>query len=355
MRILMSLIILTGLVVSGNAIAKDKEMEQQVQQAFDEGKLEGLHSVLVLLKNEPFAEIYFQGDDERWGVPLKDRQHGPDTLHDLRSVTKSIVGLLYGIALSEGKVPGLDESLVAQFPQYEDLASDPKRQAITMRDVLTMQMGTEWNEDLPYTDPRNSEIAMELAEDRYRFVLEQSMVTEPGTEWRYSGGATALLGRLIALGTGMPLNAYAQEKLFAPLGIEEYDWIEGQDGEPSAASGLRLSTHSLARIGQMINNGGTWQGRQIVPKDWLENTFERSVELTGLHYGLHWYLASDGDPPRWMSGFGNGGQRLTVQPQHDLVIVIFAGNYNQPDAWKLGVRLIEEYLVPALKKELGRD
>ncbi|MCP4316171.1 MAG: serine hydrolase [Hyphomicrobiales bacterium] len=322
-------------------------------QAYDDGKLDGLHSVLVMLKGELFAEVHFRGDDERWGEPLRDRQHSPQTLHDLRSVSKSIVALLYGIALSEGKVPGLDESLIAQFRQYEDLAADPKRQAITIRDVLTMQMGTEWNEDLPYTDRRNSEIAMELADDRYRFVLDRPMVTEPGTEWRYSGGATALLGRLIAVGAGMPLDAYAQEELFGPLGIERFEWIAGEDGEPSAASGLRLTVHGLAKIGQMISNGGRYCDDQIVPEAWLAEAFTPATTLdSGLRYGLHWYLSANGNPPGWMSGFGNGGQRITIQPQYDLVFVTFAGNYNQRDAWKVPVRLIEEILVPALDKEL---
>ena len=324
-------------------------VEQAIQEAFDDGKLEGLHSLVVLHRGEPFVELYFKGDDERWSAPLPDVQHGPKTLHDLRSVTKSIVGLLYGIALSEGMVPGLDESVVNQFPQYEDLIADPERQAITVRDVLTMQMGMEWNEDVPYLDKRNSEIAMEWAEDRYRFILEQPMVDKPGKQWRYSGGASALLGGLIAKGAGMSISDYANDKLFGPLGIKEIDWIEGDDGVPSAASGLRLSARDLARIGEMINQGGVWNGRQVVPKDWLDATFTRAVELQGLHYGLHWYLASDGDPPRWMSGFGNGGQRLTVQPHYDLVIVVLAGNYNDPDAWKLGARLIDDFLAPALK------
>ena len=323
--------------------------EQAIREAFQDGKLEGLHAVVVLHRGEPFVELFFKGDDERWSEPLPDRQHGPDTLHDLRSVTKSIVGLLYGIALAEGIVPGLNERLMDQFPQYQDLASDPERQAITIRDVLTMRMGMEWNEDIPYLDRRNSEIAMEMADDRYRFILERPMVGRPGHQWRYSGGASALLGGLIAKGAGMPINEYATQRLFGPLGIKEVDWIEGGDGVPSAASGLRLRARDLARIGDMINRGGRWNGQQVVPKDWLDATFARAVELQGLHYGLHWYLASDGDPPRWMSGFGNGGQRLTVQPHYDLVIVILAGNYNDPDAWKLGVRLIEDFLAPALK------
>ena len=143
--------------------ARDIEVEKKIQQAFDEGKLKGLHGMLVTLRGETFAEVYFKGKDQSWGTPTGIRQHGPDTLHDLRSVTKSIVSLLYGIALSESAVPKPDSSLIAGFPEYTDLAADIERQKITVADALTMQMGIEWNEDLPYSDPRNSEIAMEYA------------------------------------------------------------------------------------------------------------------------------------------------------------------------------------------------
>ncbi|MEX3008415.1 serine hydrolase domain-containing protein [Hoeflea sp. TYP-13] len=352
MRILISLLLLAGVLLSEGVKAEDNPIEQQIRKAFEAGRLDGLHSVLFTRKGETLAEVYFAGEDERWGTPMGERAHGPKTLHDLRSVSKSIVSLLYGIALADGLVPGPDEPLMAQFPEYADLANDPERQAITIRDVLTMQMGTAWNEDLPYTDPRNSEIAMERADDRYRFVLEQPMVTKPGTEWRYSGGSTALLARIIAKGAGKPVDEFARERLFGPLGIEHFEWVAGADGEPAAASGLRLTIRDLVKIGQMINDGGAYDGKQIIPPDWLKASFTPQAKLeTGLRYGFQWYLAAEGDPPRWISGFGNGGQRLTIQPQYDFALATFAGNYNQPDAWKVPVRIIEEILVPALQKE----
>lgn len=350
----MRAVLLFGLLLLSVLVAQaaDNPIEKQIRQAFDEGRVDGLHGVLVTLEDETIAEVYFSGEDERWGWSLGIVEHGPDTLHDLRSVSKSVVGLLYGVALSEGLVPAPDEQLLAAFPEYADLPNDPRRDAITLGDVLTMRMGTEWNENLPYTDPRNSEIAMERAADRYRFVLDRPMVNEPGKTWSYNGGATAILARLIAKGAGKPIDEYAREKLFAPLGITEFEWVRGGDDEPSAASGLRLKLRDLAKIGRMIAKGGAFDGRQIIPSDWLEATFTPKVMLPGLRYGFHWYLANDGDPPGWMSGFGNGGQRLTVQPQYDLVFAFYGGNYNQPDAWKVPVTLIDEILAPALRPQL---
>ncbi len=324
-------------------------IEKSLDTAFNAGKLKGLHSVLVLQRGEILAERYYSGRDERWGRDLGVTTPTGQSLHDLRSVTKSVTGLLYGIARSKGLVPELDESLIEQFPQYPDLQSDAERRKITMRNTLSMKTGMEWNEDLPYSDPRNGEIAMELAEDRYRFALEQPMVTEPGDWWNYNGGATALVGHLIARGADMPLDEFARSELLGPLGIEDVDWITGSDGVPSAASGLRLNIHDLAKIGQLVLQNGEWESRQVVPAGWLEASFTAQAHLhSGLRYGLFWWLAPEGDPPRWVAGIGNGGQRLSIIKGLDLVIAIYAGNYNKPDAWEVPVAVILEHVLPAL-------
>lgn len=324
------------------------DMEASLATAHAAGELQGLHSVLVLKDGEIFAEAHFPGEDEAWGTSVGLREHGPHTLHDLRSVTKSITSLLYGIALADGLVPPPDAPLAAQFP-YPELAADPEREGILVRHALTMTMGLAWDESLPYSDPRNSEIAMEQADDRYRFVLDRPVVAEPGTRWIYSGGATALIARLIADGAGMPLDRFAEERLFGPLGITRYEWARGSDGEPSAASGLRLTVRDLARIGQLILDDGRAGGRQIVPEAWLTASFAPAVRLDPLRYGYYWWLAPEGDPPVWVAGFGNGGQRLSVNRARRLVFVVFAGNYNQSDAWQLPHRISLEHLAPVLE------
>lgn len=349
--LIFALAVLYAVVLPTAGWAGDMPIEKSLDDAVAAGKLKGLHSVLVIHKGKIIAERYYSGRDERWGQDLGVVEHDAKSLHDLRSVTKSVTGLLYGIALAEGIAPELDASLLEQFPQYPDLQADPQRAKITIRNTLSMKMGTEWNEDLPYTDPRNSEIAMEMAEDRYRFVLDRPMVNEPGDWWTYNGGATAVIGHLIAKGAGKPLDEYAKEKLFAPLGITEFDWIQGSDGVPSPASGLRLNIHDLAKIGRMVLAGGTWEGKQIVPADWLKQSFTPHAKLEfGLRYGLFWWLSNQGDPPGWAAGFGNGGQRLTIDRNGELVVAVFAGNYNQPDAWKVPVAVIMEHVVPGLQR-----
>ena len=330
----------------------DNRLENELDKAFESGRLSGLHSVLIMHKGEILAERYFPGEDECWGKALGIVQPDAGSLHDLRSVTKSIVSLLYGIALSDSLVPKLDESLIAQFPEYGDLAADPHRRGILVRHALTMQMGTEWSEDLPYTDPRNSEIAMEMAADRHRFVLDRPMVGEPGGGWTYNGGATAIIACLIAKGVGKSIDIYATETLFAALGIENFEWITGSDGVPVAASGLRLTIHDLAKIGKLIIDNGAWQSKQIVPADWLTDSMTPYADLPdGLRYGFFWWLAPDGSPPHWVAGIGNGGQRLMINPANQLIVVVFTGNYNQLDAWKLPAKIITEFALPAVRSK----
>lgn len=328
--------------------ASGGEIENSLQAAFDSGHLPGLHGVLVQRQGETLAEIYFSGEDQRWGEPLGQRQFGPDALHDLRSVTKSIVGLLYGIALEQGLVPPPGAPLLAQFPDHADLAS-PERDAMTVSDALTMQLGLQWDETLPYSDPKNSESAMERSGDRIRYVLSRPVTGTPGKDWTYSGGATALLGDLITRGSGMALDDFAQRHLFTPLGITTAEWVAGADGSPAAASGLRLSAPDLARIGGMIAAGGSYGGRQIVPADWLQQSLTPQADAGDLRYGYHWWLAPQGNPPVWVSAFGNGGQRLTIS-RSGIVTVIQAGNYNQPDDWKIPVAVISKHILPNLEQ-----
>ncbi len=328
------------------------DMGEQIDARVADGSFENLHAVVVARGGKLVLERYYEGEDEYWGRPRGRVTFNANALHDLRSVTKSLVGLLYGIALAEGKVPPLDAALVDQFPEYPDLAADPMRRRMTVAHALTMMLGTEWDEGLSYMDPRNSEHAMELADDRYRFVLDRPMLQEPGAQWVYNGGATAVLARLIAKGTGKSLRDYAEEKLFEPLGIAEFEWVRGRDGEYIAASGLRLRPRDLAKIGQLVLDDGRWDGKQIVPADWLARSFQRRADVDELGYGLHWWLGPQADDgPRWVAGFGNGGQRLYIVPKLDLIVVVMAGNYNDRDAWKLGVTIITEIVLPGLRGE----
>jgi CubicO group peptidase (beta-lactamase class C family) len=336
------------------------DLEARLDKAIADQRVWNLHGVVVVRNDRLVLERYFEAEDNARGRPLGKVAFKRETQHDLRSVSKGVVGLLYGIALAQGRVPTPEAPLLASFPEYADLATASGRDRLTIHHALTMTMGTDWDEtSVSYSDPSNSEIAMDMAPDRYRFILERRVIIEPGKRWNYCGGATALLGRIIAKGTGKPLHAFAREVLFDPLLIGATEWMTGTDGEPLAASGLRMTPCDLARIGMMMANGGVAQDRRVLPSEWLERCTAQLVSVDELRrYGYHWYVSyfAFGKPFGWAPGrlervwsaVGEGGQRLFVVPGLKLVVAITAGNYGADDQWVPPTRVMREVVLASI-------
>lgn len=305
-----------------------------------------LHGVVVIRGGKLVIERYYEGIDQRWGQPLGTVAFTAETLHDLRSISKSIVGLMYGIALAEQQVPPLDQPLLDCFPDCADLGGEPMRRRMTVAHALSMQLGLAWDETLSYSDPRNSEIEMEQAPDRCRYVLERPLVAEPGTQWNYSGGATVLLARLITQGTGQSLLEYAQTKLFAPLGIEHTEWVADEHGVERAASGLRMRPRDAAKIGQLVLDRGRLGDDQVIPEAWIDASLTPHARIDDeFNYGYQWWLPTQWN---WVGAFGNGGQRIKVLPQLGLVLVVTTGNYNQPEQWRVPVGVLVDVVLASL-------
>lgn len=337
---------------AAEAAGFDVSLERKLLAGIESGLIRDVHAVLINRGDTLVLEHYRAAPDESWGRSLGTVAFDAQTLHDLRSVTKSVTSLLYGIALDRGLVPQPEAPLLAQFPDYADLAADPARAGQTIGHALSMTLGLAWDEYRSYADPLNSEIAMENAPDRYRFALEQAVVQPPGTHWTYSGGATALVGAIIERGTGQRIDDFAREALFAPLGIAHFEWLSGADGVASPASGLRLTARDLLRIGRLVLDGGRIGERQIVSRAWIEASLApKAATDDGLGYGYFWFLGEApvlGVPKPWMAGFGNGGQRLWLMPEADIACVIFSGNYNAPDAWVSPTRVWREIILANL-------
>lgn len=333
------------------------DFQQRLAAAEQSGKVSGLHALLVSQGDKLLFEHYGRGVDEIGGSARGTVvTFGPEVLHDLRSVSKSVVGLVYGIALAQGKVPPPEAKLYEQFPEYADLTKQPGRDKITIAHVLSMTLGLEWDElTVPYgSDLRNSEIAMEAAPDRFRFILGLPIVGEPGVKWTYCGAATAILGRLIAKGTGEKLPAYARRVLFDPMGFGPSEWRVGADGEPRAASGCRLLPRDMLKLGQVALAGGVWRSKQVVPVDWVKHITTPTVRIEGPRsYGYHWYIHDstvDGQRRYWFGGIGWGGQKLYVFPDLDLVVAMNCGNYRKPgiEQNRVNVAVLNEVVFPSL-------
>jgi CubicO group peptidase (beta-lactamase class C family) len=338
------------------------DLGARLDKAIADRRVWNLHGLLVLRDGRLLLERYFEGDDQARGIGgIGHVTFKSDTMHDLRSCSKSIIGLLYGIALRQGKVPSPEIPLFSAFPEYADLASKDGRDRLTIQHVLTMTMGTDWDESsLVYSDPRNSETAMDVAPDRYRYILERRVVDTPGAHWTYCGGATALLARIIAEGSGKTLHEFARENMFDPLGMGPTEWATGRDGEPFAASGARMSARDLARIGVMMLHGGKVGERAVVPADWVTLCTTPVVSADEVRrYGYQWFLLdiAFGKPKGWAVGRlermwmaqGEGGQRLFVIPALQLVVAITAGNYGKEDQGIPPTRILREVVLESVR------
>lgn len=347
--------------ISPTQVGFAPDLEARLDKLIAEKRVWGLHGIVVVRKDRLVLERYFEGEDHARGIGAIGRvTFEVDTKHDLRSCSKSIIGLLYGIALQLGKVPPPEAPLFSAFPEYADLAGKEGRDRLTIQHVLTMTMGTDWDESShPYSDPRNSETAMDNAPDRYRYILERRVVDTPGAHWTYCGGATALLARIISKGTGKALHAFAREALFDPLGMGPTEWATGPDGEPFAASGARMSVRDLARVGTMMLSGGKVGDRAVVPGDWVARCITPAVSADEVRrYGYQWFVLDIGfgKPKGWAPGRlermwmaqGEGGQRLFIVPALQLVIAIIAGNYGTEDQWMPPTRVLREAVLPSV-------
>jgi CubicO group peptidase (beta-lactamase class C family) len=291
-----------------------------------------IHGIVVERHGRLAAELYRRGKDKPiWTLFARETEFTPETLHDLRSISKSVVGLLVGVASQRGKID-LAAPALAYYPSDADLRS-PARAAITVADLLTMSSGLEWNEStVSYGTFANDETRLYWDWKPYRYVLSRPIVAKPGTRFDYNGGGTAVLADIVARTTGMPLRDFARTALFEPLGIRQWQWVADPWLRPLAFAGLRMRPRDVAKIGQLVLGHGEWQGRPIVPAAWVAESLRPHIATrNGLGYGYQWWTGTvvwEGKPLAWSAGFGNGGQRLYVVPDLDLAVVITAGAYN---------------------------
>jgi CubicO group peptidase (beta-lactamase class C family) len=317
-----------------------------------------VHAVVVVRNGTLLFEHYRKGYDEKWGRPIGEVQYAADVKHDVRSISKSVVSLLVGIAIDRGLIRSVDEPVFTFFPEFASLRTSEKDR-ILVRHLLTMSSGIEWDErKRPYTDPENSEIKMIFAPDSYRYAFEQPMAAEPGKVWNYSGGSTTLLAAIVENVTGKPLFDFARESLFTPLGITDFEWRYMPNGQPAAASGLRLRPRDLAKVGQLFLNEGSWNGKQVVSTTWLRESIEpRFTVWTGNRYGYQWWLGRSSVKGRfidWTAGFGLGGQRLFILPTYDAVVVITAGLYKSSIQYVVDIDILNNYVLPAIGDKYAR-
>ena len=300
-----------------------------------------VHSLLIARGGTLLFEQYLSGPDENLSRRLKYVVHDADTLHDMKSVSKSVASLVFGIAVDRGLIGSLDQPILSFFPELADLRT-PEKDRIKLVHALTMTLGLKWEEATPATgDDDNDEARMNRARDGCRFVLGSLPVTDPaGEKFFYNTGALRLTSAIVRRATGRPLDEFARSALFEPLGITAFEWNRIK-GDTDTGGGLRLRPRDMMKIGQLVLNGGQWNGRQIVSKAWIDASMTPYTKASAKYdYGYLWWLghAPFGDrEARVLAALGRGGQSIRIVPELDLVMAVTAGYFQDysPEAFAL--------------------
>ena len=220
-----------------------------------------------------------------------------------------------------------------------------------------MSSGIEWNEHVPSTDPVNSSAQLRASTNRIEFILSQKMANKPGTVYNYSGASAQLLAEIVNKSTGMRIDRFTEGYLFKPLGISKFDWMENSTGYLSAAGGLRLRSRDVAKLGLLVMNRGKWDGKQIIPQKLIKEAVTPKVKVSEdadgwkTNYGYQMFLPTFPDRGKNYSLVeftGNGGQKVLMDSESDLMVVITAGNYDRSGLKKSSFDILLDIVYPAI-------
>lgn len=331
-----------------------KDLSQKVEDQF----YPNIHSLLISKKRSLVFEKYFEGTDQNFGKDIGTIHHNKNTLHDLRSITKSIISACIGIAIGKGLIKNTEQKISDFFPEFNFTQG---KASWNIYHFLTMTTGLEWDEALPYHDHENDEIKMSHSTDPIRFVLDKHLIDTPGKTFNYCGGATQILAEIIERSSGTTIEKFASEFLFGPLEISTFEWnkfsVWNGSSKTAASSGLRLTSGDLMNFGLMYRNGGRFNGNQILSPEWIKESFIQRMEFPSLvaegndGYGYQFWMWKDhinGMDINMTAAKGFGDQSIYWDLQNDIIIVTTAGNYNKPDIKNNTYALLRNDIYPAL-------
>ena len=316
-------------------------------QAIRHGDFEKVTSVVVARHGKLAFEAYFD-------------EGGAEALRNTRSATKTLTGLLIGIALDQGLIPSVSAPVLPYFADKQPLsAPDPRKGRITVEDFLTMSSPLECDDDNSFS--RGNEERMYLVEDWVKFALDlpikgfPSWVDPPdkakyGRSFSYCTAGVVTLGVLLQRATKHPMPDFAEAQLFKPLGIGPVGWQHLPTGEAMGGGGLGLESRDLAKLGQLYLNGGSWDGRRIVSESWIKASMAPHAQIDDdTEYGyLLWRKVFAGHQAVFMSG--TGGNKVFILPDLDMVVVITTTNYRLHGAHPLVEKLLTEHVLAAVVK-----
>jgi CubicO group peptidase (beta-lactamase class C family) len=319
------------------------------------GVYDDLRAVVVARGSRTVLERYFDSS--------------ADDTSEVASVTKSVMSLLVGIAIGEGAIADVHQTLAALLPRYADVMDETTR-SVTLRQLLTMTAGFPADADSPGAPYSTS------GEDWVRDILRAGVDQRPGSAFAYSSTSSYLLSAILTEATGQSALDYAREKLFDDVGIDsrpaaqplavldnaaEYEaagfaWAVDRQGRNLGDSSLKLTARDMLTLGQLALRGGRWQGRQLVPRHWIAEATRAQVETSGMtpvaeEYGYQWWVTTAAGHPAFAAA-GYGGQLIEVVPDLELVVVV--SNTIPPVATRasptLFLQMVDQFFAPIMQR-----
>ncbi|MFX0209042.1 MAG: serine hydrolase domain-containing protein, partial [Candidatus Hodarchaeota archaeon] len=274
-------------------------------------------------------------------------QYDEKTRHDVCSVTKSFTSALIGIMIGQGLIKSVDQKIIDLFPNKSFSNLDSRKQNITLKHLLTLTAGLEWDEETyPANDTRNDFYQLENSYDAVQYVLDKPMVAEPGTLFNYNTGASHVLSALIAEITGNSTLDFAQEYLFDPLGISDVQWNQNHEGIYKGGAQLYLRPQAMAKLGYLYLKNGTWEGQQVIPAEWVvqsTKTYIIGKYFRGSGYGYHWWTLPEYD---YFFAAGAEGQMIYVLPGYNMVVTFTASIHSGENFPRT---LLHDYILPSVE------
>jgi CubicO group peptidase (beta-lactamase class C family) len=324
-----------------------------LKNAISSGAYPNIDGIIVQASSSIVFEEYFNDYDR-------------NSLHDTRSAFKSITSLLVGIAIDKGLIK-LDDRISRYFPESKNQdTTNLYRELITLKDLLEMKAGFNCEEF--YGIGPNCEDQMDAQDDWVEYALNVSMKNKPGINWSYNSIEPMLVGAIISSTTGLSIMDFAKENLFKPLGISDYQWTVSPKGQGMTAGSFFMKPIDMLKIGRLVKQNGSWKGKQIVSKKWLQQSTDCNIDINfsftrysrmhhakyrSANYGFYWYkeqIETGEINTEVLFASGNGGQYIMLLDEYDAIVVFTGSNFNN---WrsKLPFEILLKHLIPMLESK----